>query len=186
MAGHAVLVIFGLVGLVFGFILALRTDPGKRIFYQILLRFPIINPIVKKINLARFARVFSSLLKSGIPIVEGLEVAADSIPNVLYRDVLLKSALEVKGGKNLTQTLTGHEVLFPFIVIQMLQVGEETGSMENILEQIAGHFETEVDATMKNLSSIIEPLLLLFIGGVVGVLALALITPIYNISNSVQ
>lgn len=186
MAGHAILVIFGIVGLVFAFIFGLRTDPGKRAFYQILLRFPIINPIVKKINLARFARVFSSLLKSGIPIVEGLEVAGDSIPNLLYRDVLSKSAVEVKAGKSLTETLSGQEVLFPFIVVQMLQVGEETGSLENILEQIANHFEAEVDATMKNLSSIIEPLLLLFIGGVVGVLALALITPIYNIGSSVQ
>jgi type IV pilus assembly protein PilC len=93
---------------------------------------------------------------------------------------------QVKLGRPLTEALSDYPNLFPFLVVQMLQVGEETGSLESILAQLATHFEAEVDNTMRNLSSIIEPILLLVIGGVVGVLALALITPIYNIGQSIQ
>ena len=89
-------------------------------------------------------------------------------------------------GKSLTEVLAVHERLFPFLVVQMLEVGEETGSLESILEQIATHFEAQIDATLKNMSSIIEPLLLLIIGGAVGALAYALIIPIYNIGTNIK
>lgn len=186
MGAHAILAVGGLVGLVVAFGAFLRTAPGKRGLDMFLVRVPIINPIVKKINLARFARVFSSLLKSGIPIVEGLEVSGESMPNILYRETIIQAGQNVKTGKNLTDELAKNEVLFPVIVVQMLQVGEETGSLETILAQLAGHYESEVDATLKDFSSIIEPVLLLVIGTIVGVLAYALIIPIYNIGNNIQ
>ncbi len=168
-----------------GAIAALRTEMGKRYLDIFLLHFIIINPIVKKINLARFSRILSSLLKSGIPIVQGLEVSSESLGNSLYREVVAQAAVDVKLGKPLTDSLGKDPALFPILIVQMLQVGEESGTTENILEQIAQHYEEEVDTTLRNLSSIIEPLLLLFIGGVVGVLAVALISPIYSISQSI-
>ena len=106
--------------------------------------------------------------------------------NVYYQEVLQDTGEQVKLGKPLTEALQSHEKLFPFIVTQMLAVGEETGNLENILEQLAEHFEAEIDDTMKNISSIIEPLLLLVIGVVVGFLAMALIMPIYNISQNIS
>ncbi len=186
MAGNAALVIGGLIGLVVGFIAFMRTAVGGRLLDTFLLNMPLINPVVKKINMARFSRILGSLMKSGISVVQGLSVTSQAMDNVYYREVLLEAAEAVKVGKPLTQALGEHSKLFPFIVTQMLSIGEETGNLENILDQLAEHFEAEVDDTMKNMSSIIEPLLLLVIGGVVGFLALALISPIYNISNSIS
>lgn len=186
MAGNIPLVFTGLVllaGLIFA---GLRSRMGKELIFRASVYTPGISPLVVKINLARFTRVLSSLLKSGIPIVEALHVAAESIPNTLYKDALSQAAERVKVGKVLTEVLASHERLFPFLVVQMLEVGEETGNLEEILEQIATHFEAQVDATLKNMSSIIEPILLLVIGGVVGALAYALIIPIYNIGNNIK
>lgn len=186
MQAHSVLVIILMIGAVGGLIAFYRTSTGGRLFDQILVHFFMINTIVKKINLARFARILSSLLKSGIPIVQGLEVSSESMGNVLYREVVADAAVEVKLGKPLTEALNKNGNLFPVIVVQMIQVGEESGTVEEILGQLAQHYEEEVDVTLRNLSSIIEPLLLLAIGGVVAVLAMALIAPIYQISGSIK
>ncbi len=163
-----------------------RTYPGKKAFDTFLLHFLVINNIVKKINLARFARILSSLLKSGIPIVQALDVAGGSLGNILYRELVLEASGQVRLGKTLTASLGKNETLFPVLVAQMIEVGEESGTVQEILEQLAVHYEEEVDTILKNLSSIIEPLLLLFIGGVVGLLAVALVAPIYSIGQNIQ
>jgi type IV pilus assembly protein PilC len=186
MSGHAVLVIVGIVGIIVGAVAFLRTYAGQRMFNVFTLHFFIINTIVKKINLARFARILSSLLKSGIPIVQALDVASSSLGNILYRELVSQAAQDVKLGKPIAAALGKNDALFPVLVTQMIEVGEESGTIQEILEQLAMHYEEEVDTTLKNLSSIIEPLLLLIIGGVVGLLALALISPIYSISESIQ
>ena len=186
MAGHAVLVIGLMVGIIAGVIGFLKTPLGQRFFDNLLLRFFVINTIVKKVNLARFARVLSSLLKSGIPIVQALEVAGESISNIPYRELILQSAKDVKFGRTLAATLGKDERLFPALVVQMLEVGEESGTVEDILAQLAQHYEEEVDNVLGNMSSIIEPLLLLTIGGVVGFLAVGLIAPIYNIGSNIK
>lgn len=186
MSGNAVIVIGGLIGLVVGVIAVYRTYQGKKAFQILFLHFFSINTIIKKINLARFARVLSSLLKSGIPIIQALEVSSDSLSNLPYKELTAQAATEVKLGKTLADSLGKDENLFPPLVVQMLQVGEESGTVEDILNQLAIHYEEEVDTILRNLSSIIEPLLLLVIGGVVGVLAVALIAPIYNISSSIK
>ncbi|KXK30243.1 MAG: type II secretory pathway, component PulF [Bacteroidetes bacterium OLB12] len=186
MSAHAIIMIILIIAAITGVIMFYRTYQGKKAFDWLFVRLFVIGPIVRKINLARFARILGSLLKSGIPIVEGLEVAGNSIGNLLYRELIIKSGSEVRLGKNLTETLSKDETLFPVLVVQMLQVGEESGTVEDMLGQLAVHYEEEVDTIMKNLSSIIEPLLLLVIGGVVGILAVALISPIYSISQSIK
>lgn len=185
MAGNAIVVIVGLLVFIGGGIYFLRTSVGKRLLDAFLLRMPLISPVVKKINMARFSRILGSLMKSGVAVVQGLEVTSQAMDNVYYREVIAGASESVKLGKPLTEALSAHDKLFPFIVTQMLTIGEETGNLETILDQLAEHFEAEVDDTMKNMSSIIEPLLLLVIGAVVGFLAMALISPIYNISNSI-
>ncbi len=186
MAGHSILVILGLFGTLAGAGAALRTYPGKRVFDFFLLHFMVITAIVKKINLARFSRILSSLLKSGIPIVQALEVSSGSLGNTYYKELVDNSAQDVKVGKSLTEALGKDERLFPVLVVQMIEVGEESGTVQEILGQLAEHYEEEVDTILSNLSSVIEPLLLLVIGGVVGVLAMALIAPIYNLSQTIQ
>lgn len=186
MSSHAILAVGIIILVISGLVAGYKTYTGKKYFDIFLLHFMVINPIIKKINLARFSRILSSMLKSGIPIVQGLEVSASSMSNIPYRELLTEASKEVRLGKTLTQALNKDEVLFPFLVIQMLEVGEESGTVEEILGQLATHYEEEVDTTLRNLSSIIEPLLLLIIGGVVGVLAVALIAPIYNISSSIN
>ncbi len=186
MSGNATLVIGGMFATVFAGMGILKTHDGQKVFDIFLLHFMIINDIVKKINLARFSRILSSLLKSGIPIVQALDVAGESLGSIPYRELIAKTALDVKVGKSLTDSLGKNENLFPVIVVQMIQVGEESGTVQEILDQLAKHYEEEVDTILTNLSSIIEPLLLLVIGGVVGVLAMALIAPIYSISQSIQ
>lgn len=186
MSGHAFLAIAILVGAIVSVAAALRTYQGKRAADNFFLHFFVINNIIKKINLARFARILSSLLKSGIPIVQALEVSGESLGNIPYRQLIAQSALDVKVGKPLTDSLAKDESLFPVLVVQMIQVGEESGTVQEILQQLAVHYEEEVDTILTNLSSIIEPLLLLFIGGIVGLLAMALIAPIYSISQTIQ
>lgn len=184
-AANAILVLVGMFILIIGLVLALRSVPGKRALAYVLLRFPMISAITKKINLARFSRILSSLMKSGISVVQGLGVTADALGNVYYQEALRDATENVKLGKPLTESLAKYDNLFPFLVTQMLAIGEETGNLEEILEELAIHNEEEIDDIMKNLSSIIEPLLLLVIGVVVGFLALALIMPIYNIGNNI-
>ncbi len=185
MGNNAFIVLSLFVAVTGSLIYYVRTPIGQQTIDFILLKFPIISPIVKKINLARSSRVLSSMMGSGIAIVEGLQISSEAVGNVFYQRALAEASNEVKLGKPVTATLSKYEWLFPEIVVQMLEVGEETGTMETILQQLATHYESEVDNTMRNLSSIIEPLLLLLIGGVVGILALALISPIYNISQSI-
>ncbi len=186
MSGNAVVVILGSIFLVVGAVTVLKTPGGKKASQIFFLHFMVIDKIVKKVNLARFSRILSSLLKSGIPVVQGLEVTSQSMGNIPYRELVAQAAIDVKVGKSLTDSLGKDSNLFPVLVVQMLQVGEESGTTQEILEQLAIHYEEEVDTTLKNLSSIIEPLLLLFIGGVVGVLAMALISPIYSISQNIK
>ena len=186
MEGHAVIVILLLIGLTASVIWFLRTYFGKKYFGWLLLHTMVIGEIVRKVNLARFARILSSLLKSSINMVQALEVTADSLDNIAYKETVAKAANEVRLGKNLTDTLSKEPSLFPILVVQMLQVGEESGTIEDMLNQLAEHYEDDVDNTLRNLSSIIEPLLLLLIGGVVGVLAMALIMPIYSISQNIS
>jgi len=186
MSANAVFVISLMVAFIGAAIAIYRTYPGQKAFDIFLLHFLVVNNIIKKINLARFARILSSLLKSGIPIVQALEVAGGSLGNLPYRELVLNAASEVRLGKTLTASLGKDETLFPVLVAQMIEVGEESGTVQEILEQLAVHYEDEVDTILKNLSSIIEPLLLLFIGGVVGLLAVALVSPIYSIGQNIQ
>jgi type IV pilus assembly protein PilC len=181
MSQHTFLAIGGIILIISGCVWTYRTALGRRYFDLAIVRIMVIGVIVKKVNLARFARILSSLLKSGVPIVQGLDVAGESLDNIPFRELIAQASLDVKVGKPLAESLGKNDKLFPLLVVQMISVGEESGSVQEILEQLAIHYEAEVDDTLKNLSSVIEPLLILVIGAIVGVLALALITPIYSV-----
>lgn len=180
---NGLLLLVAIVAFVFLFLWAIKTPPGKRVWHAFLLRFPVVGPIIKKINLARFTRTLSSLLRTDIPIVQSLAITSDIVRNVYYHDACLAAGEAVKKGEAISQVLERDPRLFPPLVVQMTAVGERAGTVDEMLEEIAEFYEKQVNQTMGNMSSIIEPFLIIFLGGVVGGIALAIITPIYSLTT---
>jgi type IV pilus assembly protein PilC len=182
---YGIYILLLILGLGVGFFYWRKTETGRKVVHRVVLSLPVFSNIVIKINLARFVRVFSSLIKSGMSIVEALEVSSHVVGNLYYQKSIAEAASKVKIGSPLSSGFRKQPKLFTNLVIQMMEVGEESGTTDTVLTEVADFYEADVDQTMKNLSSILEPVIMMVIGGVVGVLAVALITPIYNISNSI-
>ena len=172
-----------------GFILIivniLRTKKGKYYFQTLLLKTPIISPIIKKINLAKFSRTISSLLKTDIMIIKTFQITANTLGNLHYRAALEEMAEKIKKGGQINEVIRGYPKLFPPVVVQMIVVGEQTGELDSILQELADFYENEVDQVMNNLPSIIEPLLILILGVGVGAMAVAIIMPMYSLTSAI-
>ncbi len=167
------------------FIKILRTRRGKYIWQAIMLKMPIISPIIKKINIAQFSRTVSSLMKTDIMIVKTFVITANVLGNLHYRQALLTISEKIKKGGKINQIIASYPHLFPPVVTQMVAVGEETGELDTILEELAEFYENEVDQIMSNLPSIIEPILILVLGGAVGGMAIAIIMPMYSLTSAI-
>ncbi len=163
----------------------LKTEKGKYYFQLLLLNTPIFGPIAKKINLARFARNISSLLKTDIPIIKTFQITAQVLGNVHYRAAILEMAQRIKKGGKLGEVINSNPKLFPPIVAQMVSIGEETGELDSILVELAEFYEEEVDQVMENMPTIIEPVLILFMGVAVGGVAVAIIMPMYALTSAI-
>ncbi len=174
------------VGIAVGGKLFAGTSFGKQILHFVVLRIPVFGGIVVKVNCARFSRIYSSLLKSGVSVVDALSIVARTLANTYYKDALKESIDAVQKGRNLSEIIASHEELFPPLVSQIIEVGEETGKTDVVLERLAEFYEGEVTQITENLSSIIEPLLMLIIGGAVGFFAVAMLTPMYSVLQSIQ
>ena len=175
------------VALVVGALIAFsRTKKGKKINHWIILHLPIIGPIAMKVNLARFSRTISSLLKTDIPVVESFKITSSVLSNVYYKDVCYKVSQDLTKGIAVNSILKKSPKLFPPLVTQMTLVGEKSGTLDVLLGELAEFYETEVSEVTKNMSSIIEPILILFLGGVVGLIAFAVISPMYTLSQSMD
>lgn len=183
-AKYGIFFMIFLIGLVVAFMIWRKSESGKLVTHKIVLHIPVFSGIVKKINLARFVRIFSSLVKSGMPMVEALEVSSKVVGNIYYQRVIADAASKVKIGSPLSGGFKKYPALFSDLVVQMMEVGEESGTTDTVLEEVALFYEAEVDESMKNLSSIIEPVIMMVIGAVVGILAVALIMPIYSITQN--
>ena len=165
--------------------LSTRLTPLKNIFHWILLRLPVFGDLSRKINATRFARVFSAMVDCGIPIVKALQTSADTLSNVYFKYALTTAAESVQKGEELSQSLKKQQNVFPVLLIQMAAVGEHTGRLTEILNRLADFYEDEINNTTKSISSIIEPILMLVIGGAVAIFAISIIQPIYSMMNSV-
>lgn len=163
----------------------IKTNSGKKIWNKFLLVSPVLGPIIKKINLARFARTISSLLKTEIPIVTSFQITSKTLGNYYYQDTMKKSADLLKKGVSVTESLKDNDKLFPPVVTQIISVGEESGSLDDILENLAIFYEEEVTDVMNNLSSIIEPILILLLGLGVGAIAVSVIMPMYSLTQAI-
>ncbi|MEA3272516.1 MAG: type II secretion system F family protein [Patescibacteria group bacterium] len=182
---HSIIVVIGLVVIIILFIVAIRRPTGKHILHKFFLTTPILGPVARKVNLARFARTLSSLLKTDIPVVKSFETTADILGNVHYKKIVVEAAEKLKKGVLIAESLSKNKKLFPPLVIQMISIGEKSGNLDVLLEDLAVFYEEQVDDTVKSLSSIIEPLLILFLGLIVGGIAVAIISPIYSLSQQV-
>jgi type IV pilus assembly protein PilC len=164
----------------------LNTESGRRTFDKISLKLPIIAPIIQKTNAAYTTRTIGSLLNSGVPVTTALEITSRVLGNVYFREALSGSSEKVRKGEKLSAALRSFGDIYPAVVIQMIEVGEETGETPDILQKLADFFEEEVTNTTKNMSSIIEPILMLFIGAAVGFFAISMLQPIYGVMGNIK
>ncbi len=163
----------------------LKTKGGKKLIDAIILKIPTISPIVKKTNSARTTRTLGSLIKSGVPLVRSLEILSGTLGNIYFKSAIIESVKKVEKGQKLSEALEPYQNIYPPFVIQMLAVGEETGQTSDILIKLADFFEAEVTNATKNLASVIEPVLILLIGAVVGFFAISMIQPMYSMLGAV-
>ncbi len=167
------------------FVYTIHQPKGKYLWHGLLLKLPLISNIFRQINLAKFSRTFSSLLKTDIPIVQTFQITSTTLGNVRYRQALDAAAEKVKAGGTIAASLSEYKELFPPLVLQMAAVGEETGSLDNVLSELAQFYEDEVDRIMSNLSTVIEPVLMLILGGAVGFFAVSIIMPMYSLAEQI-
>ncbi len=182
---NSLIVVAGLIVFITLTFKILKTYKGKYIFQAIMLRAPIFSTIIKKINLARFSRNISSLLKTDIMIVKCFQITANVLGNLHYKKALEDMAQTIKQGGKLNEAVKAYPSLFTPVVVQMIAIGEETGELDNILMELAEFYEEEVDQIMENLPTIIEPLLILTLGLGVGGVAIAIVMPMFAITSAV-
>ena len=173
------------VSLTIGIRYALRKIYKFKYFvHSMLLKIPVVGSLTTKMNIARFSRTLGSLLNSGVSIVESLQIIANASQNLLFKEALQKSAEKVKNGSSISDTLENFPVI-PLLVTQMISVGEETGSLDKILNKVADFYDSEVENMSRNLTVLLEPLIMIFIGIMVGYLIIAIIGPIYAVTGMV-
>lgn len=164
----------------------LKTKDGKRVVDFLVLRIPIISPIIRKTNSAYTVRTLSSLITSGVPIVRSLEIVSGAVENIYFQKAMTEASEKVRKGSKLSEALRVYQGLYPPTVVQMIEVGEETGETSTILAKLADFYEEEVANATKNLSSVIEPVLMLLIGAAVGFFAVSMIQPIYGMLGAIK
>lgn len=162
-----------------------RSARGKRLFDFTALRAPLLAPLVRELNAARAARTLSALLSSGVEVISALDITASVVQNYYYRDVLLLAKAAIAKGEPISSVFRAHEDIYPPLISEMIAVGEETGRLSEMLEETGVFFENEVDQKTKDLSTVIEPLLMVVVGVAVGFFAIAMISPAYTLMNSI-
>jgi type IV pilus assembly protein PilC len=178
-------VLIGLVGGGFLFNRWINTESGKLSWHKFLLRVPILGGLVRKASIARFTRTLGTLLSSGVSILEGLEITARTSGNKVVEDAVMQSRSSIAGGKSIAEPLAETEV-FPPMVTQMINVGEQTGDLDGMLSKIADFYDDEVDVAVESLLKALEPAMIVVLGVIVGGMIVAMYLPIFGIINTVQ
>ncbi|HUO55821.1 MAG TPA: type II secretion system F family protein [Candidatus Paceibacterota bacterium] len=178
--------ILGMVALVALLYFGTKTKAGKHITDFTFLHMPIIGELVREINAARTARTLASLRAAGVDVVTSLQITSEVVQNVYFRRVISEAIKEVRAGVPLSVTFQRREDLYPAFVGEMMAVGEETGETNDMLRRLALYYEDQVDRKTKDMSTIIEPFLMIIIGGAVGFFAVSMIAPIYQLTGSIN
>lgn len=174
-----------LVGLILGLRGLYRTQAGRSIIDRGVLRFPLFGPLIRKAAVARFTRTLATLLSSGVPLPEALLVTGSTAGNTVIERAVLAAHHAIRQGKTLSEPLAASQV-FPPLVSHMIEVGEQTGALDRMLEKIADFYEQEVDATVANLSALLEPVVIVFLGLVIGGLVVAMYLPIFTLGAAMM
>ncbi len=184
---YGIFLLIGIIVLTIALIILHKKVPAFQFFTdRLLIRLPIIGPIAKNYNMANFSRTLGLLLKSGVPVMESLSVVGDSTRNSFYRKQYHLMAKRIERGEQISKFLLEHPQRFPHILSHMVAIGEKTGRLSDTLMYLSDFYEAEVDERTKNLSQTIEPFLMIFLGVLVGFIAISVITPIYEITNSLS
>jgi type IV pilus assembly protein PilC len=183
--GHLPIVIVIAIAAAVGCSWGYKRPKGKKFAHQLLLRLPVMGPVMRKIAVARFTRTLGTLLSSGVPILDALDIVARTAGNVVVEEAILYARLRISEGKNMAGPLTETNV-FPPMVVQMVGVGEQTGALDTMLNKIADFYEDEVDVAVGALTSLIEPVMMVGIGGTVGVVLIAMYLPIFSIAGKIK
>jgi type IV pilus assembly protein PilC len=173
------------VATVVAFKLATRKGKGEELWHKFVLKMPMFGTLVRKVAVARFTRTMGTMLSSGVPILDALEIVAKSAGNRVIEQAILYVRAKISEGKNIASPLAETKV-FPAMVVQMIGVGEATGAMDTMLGKIADFYDDEVDVAVAALTSMIEPLMMVFLGGTVGFFMIAMYLPIFTMAGTVK
>jgi type IV pilus assembly protein PilC len=182
---HAFLIMGTLTAIVVGFMAMLRNKKGRAFFDRVILKTPIIGPVLRKVAVARFTRTMGTLLSSGVAILDAMEIVAKTAGNVVIHDAIMYARQKISEGKNMAEPLMETKV-FPPMVVQMIGVGEQTGAMDAMLQKIADFYEDEVDVAVSAMTKLMEPLMMVFLGGIVGGLIIAMYLPIFEMAGNIK
>jgi type IV pilus assembly protein PilC len=163
----------------------IKSESGRKHWDTIKLKAPVFGPLAQKTALARFGRTLSALVRSGVPILESLDIVCETAGNEVVADAVRDTQQQVKRGEPLSKRLEEHPV-FPPMVVQMMAVGEETGALDEMLDKIADFYDQEVEATVNALTSLIEPILIVIMGVVIGGMIIALYMPMFSVINLIK
>jgi len=177
--------VVGVTGLGFFLSWGYKQPKGKKFAHKLLLKMPIVGPVMRKIAVARFTRTLGTLLASGVPILDALDIVAKTAGNVVVEEAVMYARLRISEGKNMAGPLAETNV-FPPMVVQMVGVGEQTGALDTMLNKIADFYEEEVDVAVGGLTSLIEPVMMVGIGGTVGVVLISMYLPIFAIAGHIK
>ena len=170
---------------VWGWLYFIKTKQGRDFWDKLRIKLPIFGTIAHKICLARFTRTLSSLVRSGVPILEVLHIVSQTVGNTVMEKAIKAAATDIERGEGISQALAKHPV-FPSMIVRMLSAGEQTGNIDNMLERVANFLDEEIETTLSGLMSLIEPLLIVFLGVVIGGMVICMFLPIFNLANIVS
>jgi type IV pilus assembly protein PilC len=175
----------GGVAAVYGWFAYIKTKKGREFWDRNRIRLPIFGQIAHKIVLARVTRTFASLIRSGVPILEVLNIVANTSGNVIMERSIRTSAMDIERGDGISNALAKHPI-FPPMIIRMIMAGEQTGKIDAMLERVADFLDEEIETTLSGLTSLIEPLLIVFLGVVVGGIVICMFLPIFKMSEIIN
>jgi type IV pilus assembly protein PilC len=177
---------FGVVATIIGLIVfAMRNEAGRKVLDRLLLRVPVIGPVLRKIIVARFTRTLGTLLTSGVPILDALDICAKTAGNVVVAAAIQHTRAKISEGLDMAGPLA-ETAVFPSMVTQMIGVGEQTGAMDQMLQKIADFYEDEVDVAVAGMTALIEPIMMAFLGVVVGGLIVAMYLPVFELAGNIE
>ena len=180
---YIIFIVLGIIGLVVGFKYFRKTEQGRWATDRWILKLPLFGPLLRKVSISRITRTMSTLVAGGVPMLEALRITSSTAGNVVIESAVMHARQDVAEGKSLTDAFkaTGQ---FPFMMTQMVSVGEATGTLDEMLSKLADFFDEEVDASVSALLSIMEPVLMIFVGGLVGSLVISMYLPIFSLMKA--